>query len=159
MLWKSFSNFNQSFVANRCLLSSKQPICLVSFKRSHRAHLALCPLSHGGTFVDDRQRITSDIVWVTKLVWQWKHPPRLALIKRVIIALSVENHLAYLIAFSFFQQGVRPQRVMIDATPLKGHDTAASLQKKRADPRQIGCTKGGLNSKLHSVREKPDKLI
>ncbi|WP_295878924.1 hypothetical protein [uncultured Bartonella sp.] len=38
--------------------------------------------------------------------------------------------MAYLVAFSFFQQGVRPQRVMIDATPLKGHDTAASLQKE-----------------------------
>jgi len=109
----------------------------------HGAHPALCPFSLGGTCADDRQRITSDIVWVTKLVLQWKHAHRLAPIKRLIIALSIENHLAYLVALSFFQQGVRPQRVMIDATPLKGHDTAASLQKKELILAKLAVRKVG----------------
>lgn len=40
---------------------------------------------------------------------------------------------------------------MIDATHLKAHRTAASLLKKGDVPRRIGRTKGGLNSKLHTV--------
>ncbi|WP_153017893.1 MULTISPECIES: hypothetical protein [unclassified Sphingobium] len=44
----------------------------------------------------------------------------------------------------------RPDQLMIDATHLKAHRTAASLLDK-ADPRRIGRTKGGLNSKLHAV--------
>ena len=41
--------------------------------------------------------------------------------------------------------------LMIDATCLKAHRTAASLRKKRASSRCIGRTKGGLNTKLHVV--------
>ena len=41
--------------------------------------------------------------------------------------------------------------VMIDATYLKAHRTAASLLKKGALSRRIGRTKGGLNTKLHAV--------
>lgn len=44
-----------------------------------------------------------------------------------------------------------PDRIMIDATHLKAHRTAASLLKGGALPRCIGRTKGGLNSKLHAV--------
>jgi transposase len=46
-----------------------------------------------------------------------------------------------------------PDRVMIDSTNLKSHLTAASLLKKGDSPRLIGRTKGGLNSKLHVVRD------
>jgi hypothetical protein len=46
---------------------------------------------------------------------------------------------------------VTADRLMIDATPLKAHRTAASLLKKGGVPRRIGRTKGGLNSKLHAV--------
>jgi hypothetical protein len=54
-----------------------------------------------------------------------------------------------------------PDRLMIDATHLKAHRTAASLLEEGidiyADPRCIGRTKGGLNSKLHVVsNEKVD---
>ena len=45
----------------------------------------------------------------------------------------------------------KPIRLMIDATHLKAHRTAASLLKKGPVPRRIGRTKGGLNSKLHAV--------
>lgn len=41
--------------------------------------------------------------------------------------------------------------VMIDATHLKPHRTAASLLKKGAVPRRIGRSRRRLNSKLHTV--------
>jgi hypothetical protein len=44
-------------------------------------------------------------------------------------------------------KGRKPEQVMIDATHLKAHRTAASLLKKEPVPRRIGRTKGGLNSK------------
>ena len=44
-----------------------------------------------------------------------------------------------------------PQRLMIDATHLKAHRTAASLLKKGMFPAVSGRTKGSLNSKLHAV--------
>ena len=47
--------------------------------------------------------------------------------------------------------GQNAGRVMIDATHLKAHRTAASLLQKGGFPRCIGRTKGGLNSKLHAV--------
>ncbi len=39
---------------------------------------------------------------------------------------------------------------MIDATYIKAHSTASSLNKGGA-PRLIGATKGGMTSKLHGV--------
>lgn len=47
--------------------------------------------------------------------------------------------------------GGPPDQLMVDATHLKAHRTAASLLKKGAVPRRIGRTKGGLNSKLNAV--------
>jgi transposase len=48
-------------------------------------------------------------------------------------------------------EGPKPERVMIDATHLKAHRTAASLLKKGMFPVVSGAQKGGLNSKLHAV--------
>ncbi len=48
-------------------------------------------------------------------------------------------------------KGGKLDQLMIDATHLKAHRTAASLFKKGSVPRRIGRTKGGLNSKLHVV--------
>jgi transposase len=45
----------------------------------------------------------------------------------------------------------KPDQLMIDATHLKAHRTAASRLKKGDVPRRIGRTKGELNSKLHAV--------
>jgi transposase len=47
------------------------------------------------------------------------------------------------------RKGGRPHRLMIDATHLKAHRTAASLLKKGLFPDV--SAKGGLNSKLHAV--------
>ena len=68
------------------------------------------------------------------------------------------------------RKGGEPDRLMIDATHLKAHPTAASLPAQKGAkrpkvppmhgiggkaaegvPRHIGRTKGGLNSKLHAV--------
>jgi transposase len=48
-------------------------------------------------------------------------------------------------------EGPKPGRIMIDATHLKAHRTAASLLKKGVHSRCIGRTKGGLNPKLHAI--------
>ncbi|WP_152096277.1 IS5 family transposase [Rhizobium dioscoreae] len=111
------------------------------------------PLAHGIPRVDDR-RVISGIVYVIKHGMQWKDAPkdygphktlynrfirwsRLGVFDRIFAALTVD--------------GAKSERIMIDATHLKAHRTAASLLKKGMFPRRIGRTKGGLNSKLHTV--------
>ncbi|WP_404400331.1 IS5 family transposase [Pelagibacterium halotolerans] len=111
------------------------------------------PLSHGIPRVDDR-RVVSGIIYVIRNGLQWKDAPsgygphktlynrfirwsRLGVFDRIFAALAGE--------------GPQPERIMIDATHLKAHRTAASLLKKGMFPRRIGRTKGGLNSKLHAV--------
>ncbi|MFD1012359.1 IS5 family transposase [Shinella fusca] len=111
------------------------------------------PLAHGVPRVDDR-RVISGIVYVIKHGLQWKDAPkdygphktlynrfirwsRLGVFDRIFVALSGD--------------GPKPERIMIDATHLKAHRTAASLLKKGMFPRRIGRTKGGLNSKLYTV--------
>lgn len=52
-----------------------------------------------------------------------------------------------------------PERIMIDATHLKAHRTAASLCKAGDVPRRVRRTKGGLNSKLYAVCEGAGKTL
>ncbi|MFK4875062.1 IS5 family transposase [Novosphingobium sp. ZW T3_23] len=111
------------------------------------------PLSHGVPRVDDR-RIISGIIFVIRNGLRWRDAPadygpsktiynrfirwsRLGVFNKIFSALSAK--------------GGKPDQLMIDATHLKAHRTAASLLKKGLFPRRIGRTKGGLNSKLHSV--------
>ncbi|MEO7026762.1 MAG: IS5 family transposase [Caulobacteraceae bacterium] len=111
------------------------------------------PLSHGIPRVDDR-RVISGIVFVIRNGLRWRDAPkaygphktiynrfvrwsRMGVFDRIFSALA--------------GQGPPPERLMIDATHLKAHRTAASLLKKGLFPRRIGRTKGGLNSKLHAV--------
>lgn len=94
------------------------------------------PLSHGVTRVDDR-RAVSGIVYVIRNGLQWKDAPpgygphktlynrfirwsRMGVFDRIFAALAGE--------------GPKPQRIMIDATHLKAHRTAASLLKKGLFP-------------------------
>lgn len=51
------------------------------------------------------------------------------------------------------------EQLMIDATHLRAHRTAAGLLKKGALSRCIGCTKGGLNTKLRAVCNEHGKPI
>lgn len=94
------------------------------------------PLSHGVPRVDDR-RVLSGIVYVIHNGLQWKDAPtgygphktlynrfvrwsRLGVFDRIFAALA--------------GAGPKPERIMIDATHLKAHRTAASLLKKGLFP-------------------------
>lgn len=111
------------------------------------------PLSHGIARVDDR-RVLSGIVHVIRNGLRWRdapaaYGPHKTLYNRFVrwSRLGVFNRIFETLAGSVGE----PDRIMIDATHLKVHRTAASLLKKGAVPRRIGRTKGGLNSKLHAV--------
>lgn len=98
------------------------------------------PLSHGVPRVDDR-RVLSGIVYVIRDRLQWKDAPigygppktlynrfirwsRLGVFDRIFAGLA--------------GQGPKPERIMIDATHLKAHRTAASLLKKGMFPAVSG---------------------
>ncbi|MGH8336474.1 MAG: IS5 family transposase [Gammaproteobacteria bacterium] len=111
------------------------------------------PRSHGMPRVDDR-RILSGIVFVIRNGLRWRDAPKdygphKTIYNRFIrwSRLGVFNRILAELA----AKGGKPDRLMIDATHLKAHRTAASLLKKGLFPRCIGRTKGGLNSKLHAV--------
>lgn len=103
------------------------------------------PLSHGVPRVDDR-RVVSGIIYVIKHGLQWKDAPkdygphktlynrfirwsRLGVFDRIFTALA--------------EEGAKPQRIMIDATHLKAHRTAASLLKRGLFPVVSGGQKAG----------------
>lgn len=94
------------------------------------------PLSHGIPRVDDR-RVISGIIFVIRNGLRWRDAPkdygphktiynrfirwsRLGVFNRIFAELSAK--------------GARPERLMIDATHLKAHRTAASLLKKGMFP-------------------------
>ena len=94
------------------------------------------PLSHGIPRVDDL-RILSGIIYVIKHGLQWKDAPReygphKTLYNRVIrwSRLGVFNK----IFMELVEKQGNTERLMIDATHLKAHRTAASLPKKGSFP-------------------------
>ena len=108
------------------------------------ARISPCfPLAHGVPRVDDR-RVVSGIVYVIKHGLQWKDAPkgygphktlynrfirwsRLGVFDRIVASLAGE--------------GPTLGRIMIDATHLKAHRTAASLLKKGLFPAVSGAPK------------------
>jgi transposase len=101
------------------------------------------PLSHGVPRVDD-QRVVSGIVYVIRNGLQWKdaptaYGPHKTLYNRFIrwSLLGVFDR----IFASLAGDGRKPERLMIDATHLKAHRTAASLLKKGAFPAASGARK------------------
>jgi hypothetical protein len=56
-------------------------------------------------------------------------------------------------------KGADPKTIMIDATDLKEPRTAYSLRAKKECGRQIGRTKGGINTKLHAVTDAKGRPI
>jgi putative transposase len=101
------------------------------------------PLSHGVPRVDDR-RVLSGIVFVIRNGLRWRDAPKdygphKTIYNRFIrwSRLGVFNRIfAELVA-----KGPKPQRLMIDATHLKAHRTAASLLKKGLFPDVSGARK------------------
>jgi transposase len=103
--------------------------------------------------MDDR-RIVNAIIFVIKNGLRWRDAPpgygrHKTIYNRFIrwSRLGVFNKIFAELA----REGAKPERIMIDATHLKGHRTAASLLKKGLFPGRIGRTKGGLNAQLHAV--------
>lgn len=109
----------------------------------------------------DNRRIVSGIIFVTRNGLRWRDAPReygphKTIYNRFIrwSRLGVFNRIFAELA----AKGGKPDQLMIDATHLKAHRTAASLLKK-AVPRRIGRTRGGLNSKLHAVCDGPARPL
>ena len=103
------------------------------------------PLSHGVPRVDDR-RILSGIIFVLRNGLRWRDAPaeygppktiynrfirwsRMGVFNKIFAALSAK--------------GGEPDQLMIDATHLKAHRTAASLLKKGMFPDVSGAPKAG----------------
>jgi putative transposase len=101
------------------------------------------PLSHGVPRVDDR-RVISGIIFVLKNGLRWRDAPagygphktiynrfirwsRLGVFNRIFAELAAKSG--------------KPDRLMIDATHLKAHRTAASLLKKGLYPDVSGAPK------------------
>jgi len=99
------------------------------------------PLSHGVPRVDDR-KVLSGIVFVIRNGLRWRDAPaeygphktiynrfirwsRLGVFNRIFVELAAK--------------GSKPERLMIDATHLKAHRTAASLLKKGLFPDVSGA--------------------
>ena len=94
------------------------------------------PLPHGVPRVDDR-RVVSGIIYVIRNGLQWKDAPKAygphkTLYNRFIrwSEMGVFNRIFEALA----SEGPPPKQLMIDATHLKAHRTAASLQKKGMFP-------------------------
>ena len=101
------------------------------------------PLSHGVPRVDDR-RVISGIIFVLKNGLRWRDAPAVygphkTIYNRFIrwSRLGVFNRIFAELA----AKGGKPDRLMIDATHLKAHRTAASLLKKGLYPDVSGGPK------------------
>jgi len=101
------------------------------------------PLSHGIPRVDDR-RIVSGIIFVIRNGLRWRdapaaYGPHKTIYNRFIrwSRLGVFNRIFAELA----AKGGKPDRLMIDATHLKAHRTAASLLKKGLYPDVSGAPK------------------
>lgn len=103
------------------------------------------PLSHGVSRVDDR-RVISGIIYVIRNGLMWKdapaeYGPHKTLYNRFIrwSNLGVFSKIFSELA----SEAKHDQRLMIDATHLKAHRTAASLLKKGLFPDVSGAPKAG----------------
>src|ERR1700679_470529 len=101
------------------------------------------PLSHGIARVDDRP-IVSALVCVIKNGLRWRdappdYGPHKTIYNRFVrwSRLGVFNKIFAELA----RKGGKPKRIMIDATHLKAHGTAASLLKKGLFPDVSGAPK------------------
>ena len=101
------------------------------------------PLSHGIPRVDDR-RVLSGIIFVIRNGLRWRDAPEAygpakTLYNRFIrwSRLGVFDRIFETLA----AKGGKPDRLMIDATHLKAHRTAASLLKKGLFPAVSGAPK------------------
>src|SRR3546814_10821653 len=112
------------------------------------------PLSHGMPRVDDR-RVISGIIFVIRNGLRWRDAPKdygphKTIYNRFVrwSRLGVFNKIFAALA----AKGGKPDRLMIDATHLKAHRTAASLLKKGLLPDVSGEPRG---AELAAARDLP----
>ena len=101
------------------------------------------PLSHGVPRVDDR-RVISGIIFVIRNGCRWRDAPRDYGPHKTIYNRFVRwsrRGVFNKIFAELASRGPRPQRLMIDATHLKAHRTAASLLKRGLFPDVSGARK------------------
>ena len=101
------------------------------------------PLSHGIARVDDR-RVISGIIFVIKNGLRWRDAPREYGPHKTISNRFVRwSRLGVFdkIFAELARAGGKPKRLMIDATHLKAHRTAASLLKKGLFPAVLAAPK------------------
>jgi len=94
------------------------------------------PLSHGVERVDDR-RVISGIMYVIRNGLQWKDAPQAYGPHKTLYNRFVRWSRMGVFNRIFVELAKRPdgtEQLMIDATHLKAHRTAASLLKKGAFP-------------------------
>ena len=94
------------------------------------------PLSHGVPRVDDR-RIISGIIFVIRNGLRWRDAPAEYGPHKTIYNRFIRWSLMGVfdrIFAGLAGEGPKPERIMIDATHLKAHRTAASLLKKGMFP-------------------------
>ena len=120
---------------------SDQPLHSEAQMRRIEPHF---PLSHGMPRVDDR-RVLSGILFVIRNGLRWRdapgdYGPHKTIYNRFIrwSRLGVFNKIFAELA----RKGAKPERIMIDATHLKAHRTAASLLKKGLFPDVSDARKG-----------------
>jgi putative transposase len=119
-------------------------LCWLSDKQLSRIE-PYFPLSHGMPRVDDR-RVISGIIFVIRNGLRWRDAPKdygphKTIYNRFIrwSRLGVFNRIFAELA----GKGPKPERLMIDATHLKAHRTAASLLKKGLFPDVSDAPKAG----------------
>lgn len=103
------------------------------------------PLAHGVPRVDDR-RVLSGIIYVIRNGLQWKDAPReYGPHKTLYNRFFRWSHLGVFdkIFAALVEQAGPSERLMIDATHLKAHRTAASLLKKGLFPVTLDEQKEG----------------
>ena len=101
------------------------------------------PLSHGVPRVDDR-KVISGIIFVIRNGLRWRDAPADYGPHKTIYNRFVRwSHLGVFskIFAALASKGPKPERLMIDATHLKAHRTAASLLKKGLFPDVSGAPK------------------
>ena len=99
------------------------------------------PLSHGVPRVDDR-KVISGIIFVIRNGLRWRAAPKEYGPHKTIYNRFVRWSRLGVFSKIFAElasKGPRPQRLMIDATHLKAHRTAASLLKKGLFPDVSGA--------------------
>ena len=123
-------------------MTDKSDLYMISRKQLKRMEPHF-PLSHGVPRVDDR-RVISGIIFVIRNGLRWRDAPRdygphKTLYNRFVrwSRMGVFNQIFSELAG---QAGI-PDRLMIDATHLKAHRTAASLLKKGLYPAALARRK------------------